>query len=580
MANQLQFIERFSMSEYDLIFVHAPSVYDFREHSSLFGPVSDVIPSTPVFEMYPIGFTTIASKLSTNGYRVRILNLAAHMLANDSYDVEKAISKLRSKVFGIDLHWLPHAHGSLEVAKLIKKIHPDSKVILGGFSATYFWEEIMRDHPSVDAVFLGDSTELPMLRYFQVLEKGKYLDKVPNLVYRDGNKIRNNGITHFIENLDDVEVDYKFVIKSVIKSMDLTGHLPYIDWKNNPMFLVNTVRGCALECATCMGGCNSFKRNFGRKRPAYRSPEKLMEDINQIESYFKGVAFVFGDIRQPGKNYARQLLSLIKKERPNNELAFEFFTPPNKEFVRTFGKSLEEFNAQISPDSHDPVVREAQGRYYSNEAMEKSISYLLQAGVKRMDIFFMIGLPKQDRKSVMDTVEYSKKLLSRMDVAGRLLPFISPLAPFVDPGSNAFEEPEKYGYRLLAKNLKEHRQLLTNPSWKLILNYETNWMTRDEIMDATYAAGIGMNKAKKSVGAISLEEAKAVHTRIKLAREAVRGIDIAMKSSDPDAALAELSEELKPLSESTVCNKRELDWARRSFYWSIPKIASSILLRK
>ena len=119
------------MSEYDLIFVHAPSVYDFREHSSLFGPVSDVIPSTPVFEMYPIGFTTIASKLSTNGYRVRILNLAAHMLANDSYDVKKAIGKLRSKVFGIDLHWLPHAHGSLEIAKLIKEIHPDSKVILG-----------------------------------------------------------------------------------------------------------------------------------------------------------------------------------------------------------------------------------------------------------------------------------------------------------------------------------------------------------------------------------------------------------------------------------------------------------------
>ena len=568
------------MSEYDLIFVHAPSVYDFREHSSLLGPVSDVIPSTPVFEMYPIGFTTIASKLSTNGYRVRILNLAAHMLADESYDVEKAISKLRSKVFGIDLHWLPHAHGSLEIAKLIKKIHPDSKVILGGFSTTYFWEEIMKNHPCVDAVFRGDSTELPMLRYFQALEKGKNLDRVPNLVYRDGSRIKNNGIKHFIENLDDVEVDYRWVIKSVMKSMDLTGHLPYIDWKNNPMFLVNTVRGCALECATCMGGCNSFKRNFGRTRPAFRSPEKLMEDISQLENYFKGVVFVFGDIRQPGKNYANKFLSLLKKERPSNEIAFEFFTPPNKEFVRTFGKSLEVFNAQISPDSHDPVVREAQGRYYSNEAMEKSISHLLQVGVKRMDIFFMIGLPKQDRKSVMDTVDYSEKLLRRMGETERLLPFISPLAPFLDPGSNAFEEPEKHGYKLLAKSLEEHRQLLTNPSWKLILNYETNWMTRDEIMDATYRAGIGMNKMKKDIGAISLEEAKAVHSRIKLAREAVRGIDIAMKSSDPDAAMAELREELKPLSESTVCNKRELDWNRRSFYWSIPKIATSVLLRR
>ena len=568
------------MSEYDLIFVHAPSVYDFRKKSSLLGPVSDVIPSTPVFEMYPIGFTTIASKLSTNGYRVRILNLAAHMLADDSYDVEKAIGKLRSRVFGIDLHWLPHAHGSLEIAKLIKKIHPDSKVIIGGFSATYFWEEIMKEHPYVDAVFLGDSTELPMLRYFQALDKGKYLDRVPNLVYRDGNRIRNNGISHFIENLDDVEVDYRWVIKSVMKSMDLTGHLPYIDWKNNPMFLVNTVRGCSLECATCMGGCNSFKRNFGRKRPAYRSPEKLMDDIRQIESYFKGVVFVFGDIRQPGKNYARKFLSLLKKERPNNELAFEFFTPPDKEFVRTFGRSLEVFNAQISPDSHDPIVREKLGRHYTNESLERSIWYLLKAGVKRMDVFFMIGLPGQDRKSVMSTVEYSKKLLSRMGETERLMPFISPLAPFLDPGSNAFEEPEKHGYRLLARSLEEHRQLLTNPSWGLILNYETNWLTRDEIMDVTYEAGLGMNKLKKTIGAITEEEAKAVSTRIMLARDAVRGIDIAMKSDDPEKSLAKLREELKPLSESTVCNKRELDWNRRSFYWSIPKIAVSTLLRR
>ena len=28
----------------DLIFLHAPSVYDFRKHSILYGPVSDLVP--------------------------------------------------------------------------------------------------------------------------------------------------------------------------------------------------------------------------------------------------------------------------------------------------------------------------------------------------------------------------------------------------------------------------------------------------------------------------------------------------------------------------------------------------------
>ena len=39
----------------DLVLLHAPSVYDFRQKTILYGPVSDLIPPSPVFEMYPIG---------------------------------------------------------------------------------------------------------------------------------------------------------------------------------------------------------------------------------------------------------------------------------------------------------------------------------------------------------------------------------------------------------------------------------------------------------------------------------------------------------------------------------------------
>ena len=97
--------------------MHAPSIYDFRKDGILFGPVSDVIPSTPVFEMYPIGFLTMASLLSKNGFKVRVLNLAALMLKDEKLDVEKLLSGLDSRVFGVDLHWMPHAHGSIEVGK-------------------------------------------------------------------------------------------------------------------------------------------------------------------------------------------------------------------------------------------------------------------------------------------------------------------------------------------------------------------------------------------------------------------------------------------------------------------------------
>lgn len=566
------------MPSYDLVLVHAPSVYDFRDKGLMFGPVADLIPSTPVFEMYPIGFTTIASHLFSNGYHSRILNLAAHMLADRSFDAERMIRKIRSSVFGIDLHWLPHAHGSLEVAKLIKQYHPDSKVVLGGFSATYFWEEIMRDHPYVDAVFLGDSTELPMLEFMRSIEAQTPPENVPNIVYRSGGKIRNNGITHIIENLDDVEFDYGLMVRSAIRSLDLTGHLPYLDWKRNPMLLISTVRGCSYGCITCMGACSSFKRNFGRERPAFRSPEKVLEDIRQIDSYFRGAIFLLGDIQQPGNGYASRLLSLLQKERPRNEIAFEFFNPPKRDLVAKIAHSVDRFDAQISPDSHDPRVRAAQGRNYTNEALESAVHELLSSGARRVDLFFMIGLEGQDPESAAMTVKYSDRLLQHERAGERLLPFISPLAPFVDPGSDVFNSPDRHGYRLFARTLAEHRSLLLRPSWKHVLNYETRWMNRDQIVDAVYESALGLNEAKAKAGALTRESAEKVERRINLARAAVVHMDAALKSADPEASLASLGEAFESLTESTVCDKRELDWSSRSFYWSIPRALFAALL--
>src|SRR5512141_961514 len=184
------------MSSPDLVLLHAPSVYDFREKSILYGPVSDLVPSTPVFEMYPIGFTTIAEYLERHGLRVRIVNLAVQMLRDARFDVEQHLAKLDAAAFGIDLHWLPHAHGAIEVARIVKRLHPNRPVIFGGFSSTYFHQELIQ-YPAVDFVVRGDSTEVPMLALVEYIRTGGIahptsssadaglLSKIPNLVWKD-----------------------------------------------------------------------------------------------------------------------------------------------------------------------------------------------------------------------------------------------------------------------------------------------------------------------------------------------------------------------------------------------------------
>ena len=196
------------MANPDLILLHPHSVYDFRKEAILYGPVSDLVPSTPVFEMYPIGFTTMAEYLERAGLQTRIINLAVRMLDDAHFDVEDYIKKLDAVAFGIDLHWLPHAHGSIEVARIVKRLHPNRPVIFGGFSSTYFHEELIR-YPSVDFIVRGDSTELPLLMLMQFLRTGgkhrptlgspdyNLLDGIPNLVWKDSEgSMHANPITY------------------------------------------------------------------------------------------------------------------------------------------------------------------------------------------------------------------------------------------------------------------------------------------------------------------------------------------------------------------------------------------------
>jgi len=48
---------RLNVPKPDVVLLHSPSVFEFRERPIAYGPTSDVIPST-VFEMYPVGFLT------------------------------------------------------------------------------------------------------------------------------------------------------------------------------------------------------------------------------------------------------------------------------------------------------------------------------------------------------------------------------------------------------------------------------------------------------------------------------------------------------------------------------------------
>ncbi|MBM3120008.1 MAG: TIGR04190 family B12-binding domain/radical SAM domain protein, partial [Chloroflexi bacterium] len=454
----------------DLILLHAPSIYDFRKKTILYGPVSDLIPPSYVFEMYPIGLTSIAEYLERAGYQVRIVNLAVRMLRDKKFDAEVFIKRLKAPAFGIDLHWMVHSHGSIGVAKIVKKYHPEAKLVFGGFSSSYFYKELI-EYPEIDYVLRGDSTEEPFRQLMDCIINNREPKAVPNLTWKDSQgRIHENPFTHVPTDLSDVMVNhYGNVVRSVIRYRDFISYTPVKDWSRYPITAVLTCRGCTENCVICGGSAAAFKECYNRQKAAFRSPKAVVRDARQISRFSNGPIFILGDLRQPGNDYANQVLDSLQKNRIKNQFILELFYPAPKELLHRMSSACPDFCLEISPESHDPEIRKVIGRPYSNEELEQTITDALDVGCGRLDMFFMIGLPRQTPHSVMDTIDYCDHLLDKFKGDKRLSLFISPLAPFLDPGSLGFEHPERYGYHILFRTLEEHRQALVSPYWKYSL---------------------------------------------------------------------------------------------------------------
>jgi B12-binding domain/radical SAM domain protein len=567
----------FSPTHPDLILLHAPSVYDFRKESIVYGPVSDLVPSTPIFEMYPVGFSSISHYLQTKGLNVRIINLALQMLRSSSFDVEEFVSKLKSPaVFGIDLHWMPHCHGSIEIAKIVKKHHPETPIVFGGFSASYFHLELI-ERPEIDFVMRGDTTEEPMRQLVETVEQGGDLSKVPNLTWKKDGKVIVNEFSNVPSNIDEFTIGYNEMVRSVFRYRDFTGVIPFMDWTRYNIMAAFVGRGCKLNCVFCGGSCFTFKNTMNRAEMAFRTPEAFLKDVKTISRLSRGPIFLLGDPMMAGLDYTEAVLKGIRDMKIPNKIILEFYALPDVAIFDLVDKYLDDYSYEMSVESHDEGVRRAIGKGYSNGDFEACLKAALKhKNCERFDLYFMVGMPEQTYEKTMATVDYCRELYGQLDNDKRLLPFISPLAPFLDPGSQAFVNPEQHGYILKCRTLEEHRQALTQPSWKYIMNYETKWMNRDAIVKATYDSAFELNRLKKEVGAVDEKTAEETEARILQAKEIMRRVDEIMEADDKTSIaqrLKDFKKEVDDSSISTVADKQELEWGMSQFTkFRIPRI--------
>lgn len=425
-----------------------PKSRHHRHHSTRLSPISSSVPVLYIhpakqgmdfkaedetfgrpYGLFPLGLPALINILRQNGIAVQGVNHPLEKQLNSTFRLDNWLKSHRgAKIILIDMHWYEHCYGAVETARACKQILPEAWTILGGLSASGFAREIVENFPAVDFIVRGDA-ERPLLELTKLLLQTSgapdwaALSDIPNLTYRQGeqgeiaeNPLGYTAETHDLDSLDFVNIDFLdhyheyYVHEYIVNDMGKT-HTALGTTKPFTGRWICTARGCKFNCSYCGGGRSAHKKLAGRVGLVMRSPEKVVDDLIQLQKNGVMQASISWDLAELGKDYWQAVFDGMEKNHLKIGLYNEFFQMPDLEFVEALARVAdpEHSAVAITPLSGNEHVRRLNGKHYSTEELFDLLEMLSRYKMYLL-IYFSLNLPGETRQIFDETLDLAKEI--------------------------------------------------------------------------------------------------------------------------------------------------------------------------
>jgi len=179
--------------------------------------------------------------------------------------LEALVARVRPRLVGISLKWFHHVHRALLLARTLRQLDPDIRVVVGGNTASYWWRELSA-FDCIDHIVLGDG-ERPLLALCQ----GD--PSPPNCVTRTPSGAPTRLPLKYVQGATNSEdIYYSHFQELFLSQQDLHA---FSGW-------VAPGKGCGENCLYCGGARGNQKAAFGRAKPFLRSEESVRRDHQEI----------------------------------------------------------------------------------------------------------------------------------------------------------------------------------------------------------------------------------------------------------------------------------------------------------
>lgn len=366
----------------------------------------------------PLNVPYLAAVLREAGHRVSVLDCPP--LGVPQEEVERHVRDAQPDAVGITSLSQTFT-AALQVAETAKAVAPETPVILGGPHVTFLDRETLQENPSVDAVVRREGEET-VVELADRLERGKGLEGVRGVTYRDGARIRRNPDRPFIEDLDGLP----------FPAYDLLPLDRYGTLGGRRIFLVLSSRGCPYRCAFCS------MRVLDGARFRSRSPESTVEEIAYIQEHGAD-AFSFCDetfTLKPSRVEA--ICRLILAEGPDIpwdcQTRADRLSPDLLRLMRRAGCEL----ICIGAESGSQRILDAMRKGTTVQQNLDAVRLIQKAGIPA-SVSTMMGYPGETEEEVGKTVDFIWD--AKPDIA-----YLNIATPF--PGTAFYEHVKSEGWSL------------------------------------------------------------------------------------------------------------------------------------
>lgn len=436
------------MKNFKSIFVHTPQLTLNSE-----GSVCSSI------NFSAMGLYSIVNELNKTGFPTKIIHLGIEKYLDKNFLLSDYIRQNNIKFVAFSLHWHPQSFDVIETAKYIKSKNPDVFLSLGGFTASYFAEEIMKKFPFIDAIIKGEG-ELPTVKLVKTISSNQHLGTIPNLIWRNCDEIVVNKNT-FVASNNDLN-SYEFFKTDYMKNFESYSKIPfYMEYSkpnqlNNPMTTQGVClgRGCTGNCTWCGGGCKAIKLVTGRNFVSYRNTNNIVAEIKSLQKEHNIERFLFSFDPTPNdRKFLYELfLKIIDEFKGELKATFSFFGLPDKKILDLFKQAFSDDSvAIISPEFYNENLRKKhKSFYFSNKEFENILEYMEKLEI-HSEIYFAI-IPNVPQEENNKSEEYAKHLQNTYKMINKY--YIIPI--IYEPASPWTLNPKEFGLDIKPKIFEDY----------------------------------------------------------------------------------------------------------------------------